>query len=221
MPKKKDKKKKSVAPVFHILCEGEKTEPYYIKSYISQYHPESRSILVVEDSKQNTPVSLVKEAIKRKDSCSSDKDVFWVIYDRESVAKYPDNLHLEARNLAKKNNIEIGLSNVCIEYWLLLHVKYTTAAYDCCDSLLKQSAFKKILKERGIPCYDKGLPYLFDIFKDDVEDALKNAQKLKESAEKDAEKGRELPHHMNPYVDVHEMFLDMNNFIEGKPSIRS
>jgi len=52
MPKARNKNKssKQVKPVFHIFCEGLKTEPYYINSYINHYHPERRDVLVVEDN---------------------------------------------------------------------------------------------------------------------------------------------------------------------------
>ena len=45
MPKNKKTIKKKVDPVFHIFCEGEKTEPLYINGYISHYHSDKRNIV--------------------------------------------------------------------------------------------------------------------------------------------------------------------------------
>ena len=36
MPKKIDRKTRDVKPRLHIFCEGEKTEPNYIKGYIER-----------------------------------------------------------------------------------------------------------------------------------------------------------------------------------------
>lgn len=221
MPKKKPSNKKALIPAFHIFCEGEKTEPYYIRGYIAHFHSDKKNILLVEDTKKNTPVQLVEAAIEHQKTTTKN-DIYWVIFDRESIAKYPHELHLKARNLANKNNVEIGFSNVCFEFWLLLHLEYSTASYDSCTDLLSQSNLKALLKEKGIHNYDKGFAYMFDTLKnnDGVKTAIKNADKVIKSVTATAEKGKEQPHYLNPYTDVHHLFLDMENFINNEPSIR-
>ena len=221
MPKKKPNTKKKLIPAFHVFCEGLKTEPYYIRGYIDHFHSDKKNILLVEDAKKNTPVQLVEEAIAHKKKTTKD-DVYWVVFDRESNSKYPHELHLRARTLARKHNIQIGLSNVCFELWLLLHMEYSTASYDSCRNLLSQSNLKALLKERGIENYDKGFPYLFDAVKrkDGVSLALENAENVLKSALSAAGQGRSEPHYLNPYTDVHHLFLDMDNFINQRPSVR-
>lgn len=220
MPKKRGKTGKKVAPVFHIFCEGEKTEPYYINDYINYFHSEHRNIVVVEKTKKNTPVQLVDAAIKER---SNTNDIYWVVFDRESIAKYPHELHSNARKKAKDNNISIALSNVCFELWFLLHFNFSTASYDSCKNLLDKSplkeSLKKSLEERGIKDYEKGLPHLFDILKYKVVDAIQNAEKLKKEMLKSSS-GSSLVK-LNPYTDVHELFIDIKNFIDGNDSIRS
>jgi len=166
-------------------------------------------------------VQLVEVAIEHKKTTTKN-DIYWVVFDRESIAKYSHSLHLEARNLANKNNIEIGFSNVCFEFWLLIHMEYSTASYDSCSDLLAQSNLKSALKKRGIDNYDKGFAYLFDTLKNDsgVERAIKNAAKVNKSVLESAESGKDLPHFLNPYTDVHDLFVDMDNFINNKPSVR-
>lgn len=220
MPKKKKSENRPVLPVFRIFCEGEKTEPLYIKGYVSHFHSDKRNVIVVEKSNKNTPVQLVEAARDAKNE-GQVNDVIWAVFDRESETKYPHHLHNEAREIAKTNGIEIALSNVCFEYWLLLHFTYTAASYSSCDDLLKKSTFKKCLKDIGINDYDKGLALLFDKLKNLVPDALENSERLKQQAIKSAAVGKETPHYLNPYVDVHEMFIDIKNFIEKKPSVRS
>ena len=216
-PKKKDIK---VAPVFHIFCEGEKTEPLYINGYINHYHSDKRNIVVVEDTKKNTPIQLVEVAIEHK-SKNPDEDVYWVVFDRESVAKYPHDLHLQAQSKAKSNGIEIAISNVCFEFWLLLHLKYTTASYSNYDDLIKNSNLKTLLTAKGLKKeYDKADVYIFDILKDDIAEAIKNTEKVNNNTLKTVSAGNNSPCFLNPYTDIHELFIDIKNFIDEKISIR-
>jgi hypothetical protein len=223
MPKAKKKagNKKPLKPIFHIFCEGKKTEPYYIKGYINHFHSDKKRLLVVENANKNTPVQLVKEAIEHK-AKSNKGDVYWVVFDRESVSKYSHELHLKARKTAKDNGIEIAFSNVCFEYWLLLHLEYSTASYESCDDLLKHSSLKKRLAERGVKNYDKGYAYLFDKLKADngIQNAKMNAAKVMKNALNTAQHGKRSPCYLNPYTDVHELLADMQNFIDGQKSVR-
>lgn len=218
MPKKKNKRNKKVASVFHIFCEGEKTEPYYINDYIKHHHSEHRNIVVVEETNKNTPVQLVDIAIKER---SNINDVYWVVFDRESITKYSHELHSNARKKAEDNNILIAFSNVCFELWFLLHFNYSTASYDSCKNLLKNSSLKKLLRDREIRDYEKGFPYLFDKLKDNVKDAIVNSERLKKEMLKSSDPQRDSVSQLNPYTDVHELFIDIKNFIDGNASIRS
>jgi len=219
VPKKKKSNSQSVKPVFKMFCEGEKTEPLYIRGYINHFHSDKRSIIVVENTNKNTPVQLVEVAITAKKQGSGD-DVVWVVFDRESEAKYSHELHAQARAKALANGIQIAFSNVCFEFWILLHFGYTSGCYSSYDDLKKKSALISKLKEVGIQNYDKASPMLFDKVKELIPDAIKNSERLKDQVIKASDIGKAAPHHLNPYVDVHEMFLDMKNFIEGKKSVR-
>lgn len=220
MPKKKPSKKNQVKPVFRIFCEGMKTEPLYIEGFINHFHSNKRNVILVEDTNKNTPVQLVNIAVETKRK-GLKEDVIWVVFDRESEKKYSNELHSNARKKAKDNNIEIAFSNVCFEYWILLHFLYTTRPYDSCDDLLKNSELKKSVKNLGFNDYDKNLPLLFDRLKEMIPDAMKNAEKLKKFAITSSQRGKSAPHFLNPYIDVHEMFQDIQNFIDKKASVRA
>ena len=220
MPKKKGGKKLSVKPVFKMFCEGEKTEPLYIKGYINHFHSDKRSIIVVEDTSKNTPVQLVDVAIEAKKQ-GRPGDVVWVVFDRESESKYSHELHAKARKKADDNGIEIAFSNVCFEFWILLHFEYTSGSYNSYDDLIKRSNLVKHLKDLGVKNYDKSLPVLFDKVKDLFFTAKKNADRLKIQAVKEAQIGKSQPHYLNPYVDVQEMFEDMKRFINNEKSVRA
>ena len=219
MPKKKPKDKKLVEPTFRIFCEGEKTEPYYINGYVSHNYSDKKNIILVEDTNKNTPVQLVEAAVKSKAE-GIKCDVYWVVFDREAVTKYPHKLHAKAKALAKRHNIEIAFSNVCFEFWLLLHFQYTAACYESCDDLLRKSNLKSFLKGSGIQDYDKGYAFLFDALKGNVEDAIRHSTLVKKNALETAGYGKTSPWHLNPYTDVHELIIDIGNFINKNDSCR-
>ena len=89
MHNRKKRPVRQLRPVLHIFCEGRKTEPNYIEHYKDLFCLEKRASIVVEKTDKTTPVQLVEEAIQKKASPSVGKDdEFWVVYDRESPAKY-------------------------------------------------------------------------------------------------------------------------------------
>jgi len=89
---------RELKPRLHIFCEGEKTEPNYLKGYVESRFP-GTTLSPVKRTDKNTPVQLVEVAIAAKKN-NPDDDQFWVVYDREATNKYPDALHAEARNKA-------------------------------------------------------------------------------------------------------------------------
>ncbi len=215
MPRDRKKKGKPVKPTLHIFCEGEKTEPYYLKSYISEFHSSTRQLatILVEKTDKNTPVSLVEEAIAHQNRNGLKIDEYWVVYDREAINKYSHALHQQARQKADANGINIALSNVCFEHWLLLHLEDHRRGYSNCSELLKQSNFKSLLEsECGIKNYDKGLPILFDKIKHGINDAKDRAEVICKGAKKTAEVGKDAPHYLNPYTDVYKLLDAMKEF---------
>lgn len=220
MPRtRKSTPKKPLPPAMHIYCEGLKTEPYYIESFIQFFHPTHRNIVVVEQTNKNTPLQLVETAINAK-AIGSENDVYWVVFDREAINKYPDKLHLEARQKADSAGINIGFSNICFELWLLMHFVSSNASYSNCDDLLKNSVLKNKLQDVGISKYDKALPYIFDRLKDKIPDAITNSMRINLSSIATASVGKDQPHHLNPYCDLFELFVDMQNFINKENSVR-
>ncbi|MCU0664787.1 MAG: RloB family protein, partial [Myxococcota bacterium] len=202
MPKKPNRPKRTLRPVLHIFCEGEKTEPNYIHGYLDKFHPGHRRlrVIVIEKTDKNTPVQLIEEAIAKKKS-APEGDYFWVVYDRENEKKYPAKLHVNARVKANKHGVGIALSNVCFEVWILLHYQTGVAAYHSCDDLIAKSDLRK----KHIPSYEKTQQNLFDVLADKVENARQNAERLNKSTRDAAEPKWTRPDQLNPYTDVHKL----------------
>lgn len=205
--------KKKLGKRMHILCEGEKTEPYYLKGYVLAYAPTKANVISVPDVKYNTPIALVDEAIRLKNSReTSDDDEFWVVYDREAVAKYPHALHAQARNKANSNGVKIAFSNICFELWLLQHFGYRNTPYSCCDDLLKHSPLKADLLKVKIADYSKGDPHLFTKIQDGVGRARIRAAALNQESLLTAANGSTQPHMLSAYTDIHLLLDAIDTF---------
>ncbi|MEA3544220.1 MAG: RloB family protein [Thermodesulfobacteriota bacterium] len=203
MPKKRDAGRKSPNPRLHIFCEGEKTEPNYLRGYVEGKFPGTRLSPVRQTSK-NTPVQLVEEAIKEKGNNPSG-DLFWVVFDREAENKYADALHNEARTKAKAAGVNIAFSNVCFEVWILLHFQTNVATYSSYSDLLKQSSLKTHIKD-----YDKGKKRLFT--ETEISTARRNAEALNKRTKVGADPAWRHPYQWNPYTDVYKLLDAIDGF---------
>lgn len=199
---------KPLLPKLHIFCEGNKTEPLYIRNYIMTLGLSSDVFrrVSIEKTKKNTPKELVLEA-KKMMAAAPKGDIFWVVYDREAKQKYADSLHQVAYQMANDNNINVAITNVCFEFWLLIHFGSTTAQYSCCDDV-KQSLKAKLA------VYEKNCVNLIEKISESggsVDAARINAPKINSSVL--ASSGSEdKPYQLNPYSDFYKLLDDIDTF---------
>lgn len=218
MPKPKGARNRQLKPVLHIFCEGAKTERNYFNGYLDKFHPTNRRLKVikVEKTKKNTPVQLVEEALDRKkEKDIPDIDVFWVVYDREATTKYPNKLHQQAFDKASSQSINIALTNVCFEVWILLHFIDVTASYTSCANLLRNSPLKAKLKENSILRYEKADRKVFDVISNDIPCARRRAERMNELTIQASDQDRTRPYLLNPYTDVHKLLDAIDDFVEN------
>lgn len=214
MPKKRSTNSEQVLRRMHIYCEGKKTEPNYIRSYIQdRFGDRLRDVVIVENAKTNTPVQLVEEAIKWKNSGSHPEgDTYWAVYDRESPAKYKDALHDQAYILAAQHGINISLTNVCFEYWLILHFLPSNAPYSCYDDLMAKSCLKQKFKDLTGQKYEKGSSSIYRLVSKDVGEAKKRAIQINAQTLKAAPPKVTKPHLLNPYTDLPKLLDAIDSF---------
>jgi hypothetical protein len=215
MPKKRIVQTKELLPLLHIYCEGEKTEPNYINGYLNERFAGDRRkrVIKVEPTKKNTPVQLVEVATKHKNSkfCPED-DVFWVVYDRESPAKYPRALHQQAYQLAEENGVGVAFSNICFELWLLLHMQNNSAPYISYDNFINESQFKAELAKLGLSNYDKGCGKVYGYLRNGLSTARQRAQAMNAISKNSAPKGQDAVYDLNPYCDVYVLLDAIDAF---------
>lgn len=216
MPKKRARPVRQPKPVMHIYCEGEKTEPNYINGYINSKHQGNRrlKIIRIEKTSKNTPIQLVEEALKQQKSRSTPKeDIFWVVYDRESNQKYPDDLHNKAYEKAG-SRVEVAISNVCFEIWILLHFQEVTAPYRNYEDLYKNSQLCNHFEKIGFKKYEKNSASLYSLLDAMVDDAKIRAEKMNDATKNSSEINDPRPYQLNPFTDLHKLLNAIDDFMD-------
>jgi len=164
-------------PAILVVCEDENIEPAYFNKLKEVFS----NILTIEGNKKTNPVNIVKRAIKEKIKLINQRKIIphpqtWCVFDVDSNSQEKIN---EALKLAKDNEINIALSNPCIEVWFLCHYAETTKPYKSSKEAFQElqkycSTYNKtIMKNADI---DEFLNYVTD--KKTIEIALINADKI-------------------------------------------
>lgn len=156
-----------------VVCEGEKTEPMYLKLINTRSEAALVELLVVDEA-ATSPKQLVERACTEKKDAeklfrqTKDPNVrideMWCAFDVDQ--------HLmikEARQQAEANNVRLAISNPCIELWFLIHFT------DQRGFIHRRDARRKL--QRYIPEYDKRLTSL-NYLEDKFEDARNRAKAL-------------------------------------------
>ena len=146
-----------------IVCEGEKTEPNYFKSF----RITSADII----GKGFNTESLVNFAKEQEEKAKEEKipyDQIWCVFDKDSFSKTKFNTAIQQ---AETYGFKIAYSNECFELWYLLHFEYITSA------LTREQYNKKLtklLKEE----YKKNSMDMYDVLLPKQKQAIRNAKKL-------------------------------------------
>lgn len=187
---KRRKNFKSVRKSFLIVCEGEKTEPLYFKSFRV-----SKKVYDVIGLGANTD-SLVKKTIEIRDSEITTYDEVWCVFDRDSFP--PQNFN-NALALARRNNIHVAYSNEAFEIWYLLHFHFH-------DSATNRAQYSKMLTDRLGFKYQKNDPSMYDRILPLQIAAIHNAENLLSSY------AHHSPVNDNPSTTVHKLVQELNKY---------
>lgn len=185
------RKLKSLSPHPRVLivCEGEKTEPYYLKSFKRDNKINTANVQVADNTAGSSPDKVLNYAIELYEkSCKEVKHtgvpcfeyVFCVI-DKDKHPTYEKTLQkaISYKLKNKKHKLEIITSVPCFELWILLHFCYTSKDYYCSAQPSICKALIHDLKSKpGMDGYEKGLQNIYKITKDRIETASVNAQRL-------------------------------------------
>lgn len=115
--KKNKRKERTVICHILIVCEGEKTEPNYFRSFDRFKDGNVIYELTLEGGGINT-VGVINKAISLRNKANICYDRVWAVFDKDS---FPDKNFNAAIIKAKQNHIECAWSNEAFELWYLYH----------------------------------------------------------------------------------------------------
>ncbi|HUT56108.1 MAG TPA: RloB family protein [bacterium] len=101
-----------------IVCEGEKTEPFYFYHWRRDLKQVADITIVGGDICGTNPKNIVQYARDHKEGYDS----IWCVFDRDEHKKVP-----EAFDQAKAHGFNVAFSNPCFELWFLIHFQDQTA----------------------------------------------------------------------------------------------
>ncbi len=193
--KRKSKGKGKPPKLFLIVCEGERTEPNYFRSFKL-----TSANVTVEGCGRNT-VSLIKKAVEIRRKAEKDDEIYaqvWCVFDRDS---FPLRNFNEAIKLAGRNDIKVAYSNEAFELWYLLHFHYY-------DTGISRAKYKSMLTQLLGQPYKKNSMSMYEELKEKQENALRNADTLLRSYSP-LNPGKD-----NPSTTVHKLVAELNKFLQ-------
>jgi hypothetical protein len=169
-----------------IVCEGEKTEPNYLREYLADLGiSKKKAEIEVTGDCGSDPLSVVNLAISKFQLKNYDH-IFCVIdIDKHSkfenaVKKIDNHKWTSGRKDSKfkATTYKAIVSIPCFEYWLLLHYKDTSKSFHGNGQDI--SPCKECIKELKtfIVEYEKGSSEIYSITKDKIEDAISRSRSI-------------------------------------------
>ncbi len=185
-----------------ILCEDEKSSKIYFESFKKDEKLKRNLSSVTIDvfhPKNHDPVGLITKAKELKHKAKRERNQYnevWIVLDRNGHVNID-----QALITARDNKINVGLSVVCFEFWILFHFEKTTKSFPKCDDVISY------IKKKYIPNYDKKINY-YDLLKDKITEAINNAEWLQKQVSNDMENGvkiQDLPSYTNVHLLVKKL----------------
>lgn len=164
-------------PFIYIVCEGVKTEPNYISGLVNAINEKYRDLssgkrIIVKGTGRNTR-SLLRYARKQVVDDFPQASIVWLMYDKDDFPYDDfDNTQYSAETRQDTRQYKVAWSNECIELWFVLHFQELSVNNG-------REHYKQILKQHFN--YEKNLPNIYDLLKDNTSVAIRRAKRLYES----------------------------------------
>lgn len=150
--KAKKRKTRELVTYFLIVCEGEKTEPNYFKSFPKKV---GKFIFNLEfDGGGISTLKVVEKAIELRDNSKQKYDRVWAVFDRDSFKANSFNSAILKGNA---HNISCAWSNEAFELWYLLHFhnRVTAMKRDDYKKAIEEAVNVKLVKKKKLFKYKK------------------------------------------------------------------
>lgn len=150
--KKKKRRARTVICRILIVCEGERTEPNYFRSFDRFKKGNMVYELTLDGGKINT-IGVVDKAISLRNQANIPYDRVWAVFDKDS---FPAKNFNSAIVKAGQNHIECAWSNEAFELWYLYHFHNRITGMSREEYA---SALTRAVNES--PLYKKRMPYKY------------------------------------------------------------
>lgn len=211
---KRQKKDRARTKRFLIVCEGTKTEPYYLKDLADDLGIRPSSVKIAPND-GSSPDRVVAHGIKlyEDDAKSGDSfDQVFFVFDKDQHSTY-DAAVQQVNDCAATGHPFNAITSVpCFEYWLLLHFGYMAQPFNssgqksACDNLISI-----LRKKPGFSKYGKCTQGVYNLVKDKTSIAITAAKKGLINAEKTGAQ--------NPSTRIHELIDALQNLSKQGTSI--
>lgn len=149
-----------------IVCEGAQTEPNYFIALRRKLRLSSVEVKVQSDKNTSDPKRVVDFALKqrakqlkeaRRSQVLGEYDEVWCVMDVENPADNP--LFHEAIQQAKREKLQLAVSNPAFEYWFLLHFEDTSSGFKDGQQLKKRLKQHQSSYHESKPMFDELYPH--------------------------------------------------------------
>lgn len=201
---RKDAKRQVYAKIL-IVCEGEKTEPYYFREVVDHYELHTANVSISGEC-GSAPRSVVDHGLalfikEKKDFPKNPFDRVYFVFDRDQHETYNEAMRTIREQKPKDTFFAIN-SVPSFEFWLLLHFACTTTPFKATGKTSSGKAALKALQAH-MPKYEKGSQNTFAELRPRLETAKTNA----DIANAAAKAGKT----DNPTTQVHVLLEFMEN----------
>ena len=192
MPRKLTRRSPSRNPVRKIViaCEGSKTEPGYFEGIRKELRLRTLQIIILRHQGKTDPHSIIEQVIEKRQEMKQEQawtqgDSAWAVFDGdEHIEQSPENWK-NAIALAKRQKIELAITNPCFELWYLIHYQNQLSQITR-DRLIN-------LLQKYIPNYNKSMCLYPEPLKRRTDEAIQRAEQIGQQIQRD-----KLDEHSNP-----------------------
>lgn len=177
---------------FLIVCEGEKTEPNYFRSFRV---PKNVAEIDIKGLGEN-PSKLVHSAKGLKQQ--EEYDQVWCVFDRDNWT--PEDFNNAIKN-AESQGFNVAYSNEAFELWYVLHFEFLNTG-------IPRSKYRQKLTLLLNRKYQKNSETIYDELLERQPTAIRNAMNLLNQYNPPT------PAKDNPSTTVHLLVQELNKFVQ-------
>ncbi|WP_368419201.1 RloB family protein [Rhodovarius sp.] len=166
-----------------VVCEGEKTEPTYLRDLISDLGLSTADVRICGKECGSDPKSIYKYA-RAAFQQDGDYDTVFCVFDRDEHATFEWACKAISTTKLPNSKKMICIKSIpCFEYWLILHFNLSTAPIN--RSKGKSSGELAVAElKRLLPSYEKGAEGVFKLTRQCLPLAIQRSKTVENEAAK-------------------------------------